>query len=325
MLPAEENQERGWLTREEAETNWDYGERPETRDVKELLDNGLILVDKPSGPTSHDVSIWTKKILERSKTGHSGTLDPHVTGVLPIGLNRGTKVLQALTLAGKEYVCSMKLEDEVSLADAKEVGQELIGTLKQVPPEKSAVKREEREREVYALDVLEVDGDQVLFRVECEKGFYVRVFCQQYGEALGTEGVMEDLRRTKVGVFHESQLHTLQEVKDEYEFWKEDNDNRLDKMVMPVEAGVRHLKKVLVKDTAVAALCHGAELGTQGVSKLQEDIKPGEMVALLTLKGELIALGTAKMGSEDVVEGAGTAFGLKRVFMGKDVYPRGWQ
>jgi len=111
MLPAEENQGSKWLVREESETDWEHGERPENRSVEQLLDNGLVLLDKPSGPTSHQVSIWTKKMLERGKAGHSGTLDPQVTGVLPVGLTKGTKVLQALTEAGKEYVGTMELED----------------------------------------------------------------------------------------------------------------------------------------------------------------------------------------------------------------------
>jgi H/ACA ribonucleoprotein complex subunit 4 len=325
MLPAEENQGSKWLVREESETDWEHGERPENRSVEQLLDNGLVLLDKPSGPTSHQVSIWTKKMLERGKAGHSGTLDPQVTGVLPVGLTKGTKVLQALTEAGKEYFGTMELEEAVEQDRIEQVAEKYVGTVTQVPPEKSAVKREEREREIYELEILEVDGQQVLFRIQCEKGFYVRVFCRQFAEELETTGEMEDLRRTQVGVFNEDQLSTLHDLQDEYAFWQDDEDNRLDEVILPVEAGVRHLKKILVKDSAVAALCHGAELGTQGISKLQAGIEEGELVALLTLKGELIALGKAKMTSEQMMEETDTASGLKRVFMAKDVYPKAWK
>ncbi|MDY6771500.1 MAG: RNA-guided pseudouridylation complex pseudouridine synthase subunit Cbf5 [Candidatus Nanohaloarchaea archaeon] len=325
MLPAEHNQDRDWLIREEAETDWDHGERPEQRSMDDLLDNGIVLVDKPTGPTSHQVSMWTREVLGREKTGHSGTLDPQVTGVLPIGLNRGTKVLQALTEAGKVYIGSMELEDEVARTEIAAAAEDAVGVRTQTPPEKSAVKREPREREIYDLEILEVDGGQVLFRIECEKGFYVRNFCQNFAEELGTTGEMEDLRRTQVGVFDEAQLNTLQDLKDEYEFWKEGEDSDLASMVLPVEAGVRHLKKVLVKDSAVASICHGADLGAQGISQLQDGIEPGEMVALLTLKGELIALADATMDSEAMQEQSVTAADLRRVFMQKDLYPKAWK
>ncbi|MDY6789613.1 MAG: RNA-guided pseudouridylation complex pseudouridine synthase subunit Cbf5 [Candidatus Nanohaloarchaea archaeon] len=326
MLPAEKKQDQEWIIREEAETDWSNGERPENRDLEALLDNGLVLVDKPSGPTSHQVSQWVQDILERDKTGHSGTLDPKVTGVLPVGLNRGTKVLQALTLAGKEYMGAMELGEEVSRDEIEEVAEEFVGTVKQVPPEKSAVKREERERDIYELEILEVKERQVLFRIECEKGFYVRTFCRNFGEELGVSGEMEDLRRTKVGVFDEDQLHYLQDLKDQHKFRKEGKDNSLEDLVLPVEAGVRHLRKIIVKDSAVAAVCHGANLGTQGISKVQKGIEEGEMVALLTLKGELVALANAEIESDDMVEKEGeTAVDLKRVFMQKDVYPKAWR
>ncbi len=324
MLPAEQNQDADWIIREDPETDWDHGRRPEQRSIEERLENGLILIDKPAGPTSHQVSMWTSEILERDKTGHSGTLDPQVTGVLPIGLNDGTKVLQALTAAGKVYVGGMEIEDERTKAEIAAAVPDVIGTRTQTPPEKSAVKREPREREIYDLAVLEVDGTQILFRIECEKGFYVRNFCQNFAQDLGTTGEMTDLRRTQVGVFEEGQLHSLQDVVDAYEFWKDGKDNRLEEMILPVEAGVRHLKKVLVKDSAVASICHGADLGVQGIAKLQDGIEDGEMVALLTLKGELIALADAEMTSQEMAEESGTATDLRRVFMEKDIYPKGW-
>jgi len=325
MLPGEHNQSRDWETREEAETDWEHGERPENRELERRIQNGIILIDKPDGPTSHQVSIWVKKLLEQEKSGHSGTLDPSVTGVLPIGLNQGTKILQALTIAGKEYIGSMELDEEISPDTIREQASTYTGTVKQMPPKKSAVKREEREREIYKLEILEVEGQQVLFRIECEKGFYVRTFCRNFGEALGTAGEMEDLRRTRVGVLQEDQLHTLQDVKDQYEFWNEGKDNRLDEIILPIEAGVRHLKKIMVKDTAIASLCHGANLGTQGISRLQEGIEPGDTVALLSLKGELVALAEALMTTEELQEDDGTGCDLQRVFMDKDVYPKAWK
>ncbi|MDY6776508.1 MAG: RNA-guided pseudouridylation complex pseudouridine synthase subunit Cbf5 [Candidatus Nanohaloarchaea archaeon] len=324
MLPSEENQDAGWKVREEADTDWEHGERPEARSLEDKLSNGIVLVDKPDGPQSNQVSVWVKKVLDRGKAGHSGTLDPHVTGVLPVGIDRGTRVMEPLSGADKEYVGSMELEEEVEEERVREAAEGYVGKVNQVPPEKSAVKREEREREIYHLDILEVEDSQVLFRIGCEKGFYVRNFCRNFAEELGAEGEMGDLRRTKVGVFGEDETCTLQELADEYRFWKEGEDNHLEELVLPVEAGVRHLKKIIVKDSAVAALAHGADLGTGGVSKLQEGVEEDENVAILTLKGELVATAQAKMGTEDIMDGEGTAAELDRVYMQKDKYPREW-
>lgn len=323
-LPAERRQDSDWITLQDAETDWEYGQRPEERSIEERLSNGLVLVDKPDGPTSHQVSAWTRELLDRGKAGHSGTLDPSVTGVLPIGLDRGTKVLQALTGAGKEYICLMGLDEERTRDELETVARRLTGTITQLPPEKSAVKREERDREIYAIDIIEVDGPEVLFRITCEKGFYVRTFCEQFGSALDTDGEMLDLRRTQVGTFTEDDCVSLNELRDEYRFWQDGEDNRLDELILPVEAGVRHLRKLLIKDSAVASICHGADLGRRGIASYQAGIERGETVAILTLKGELVALAEAEMDEELLRDGHGTAASLKRVFMDKDLYPRAW-
>jgi len=323
-LPGERRQDSDWVTLQETSTDWEYGMRPEARSVDERLSNGIVLVDKPAGPTSHQVSAWTRDALDRGKAGHSGTLDPHVTGVLPIGLDRGTKVLQALTGAGKEYICLMELDEAKSRDELEAVAERLTGTITQVPPEKSAVKREPRDRDIHSIGIIEVAGSQVLFRIACEKGFYVRTFCEQFGEALDTTGEMVDLRRTQVGTFTEDQLVPLTELRDEYRFWKDDADSRMDELVLPVEAGVRHIHKVLIKDTAVASVCHGADLGLRGISQAQQGIERDDMIAVLTLKGELVALASAEMSTEQMQDGHGTTATLERVFMDPDTYPRTW-
>ncbi len=324
MLPAEQQQDAEWVTKEAAETDWDYGQRPEHRSIDDLLDNGLLLVDKPNGPTSNQVSVWTKKLLNRDKTGHSGTLDPNVTGILPIGLNRGTKILGPLSKADKEYVCVMELDDTVDETAVRATGEELVGTVTQVPPEQSAVKREERDRELYYIDIHEVEGTTVLFTIGCEHGFYVRTFCEQFGDALGTDGVMADLRRTQVGVFTESETNKLQTIVDAYEYWGSGDDNTIDELLLPIEAGVRHLPKVIVKDSAVAALAHGANLGSGGISQVQRGIEKDDLIAVLTLKGELIATATALTHTNGMVAKEETVAELDRVYMKKDTYPKQW-
>ena len=137
------------LVRKESETDLSKGRKPSARSVEELLNSGMICLNKPQGPSSHQVSDYVKKILNLNKCGHSGTLDPNVTGVLPVALGRATKIVQVLLSAGKEYVCLMHLHNDFSEDKIRKACKNLIGEIKQLPPLKSAVKRVEREREIY--------------------------------------------------------------------------------------------------------------------------------------------------------------------------------
>lgn len=314
-----------WYTREEAETDPDFGSVPEKRPVEELLQQGFVVVDKPFGPTSNQVSGWVKEELDLRKSGHFGTLDPNATGVLPVGLNRGTRVAPALSEADKEYIFEAELEDSKAEKEVSRALDTFKGTNKQVPPEKSAVAEEEREREVYELELLEVAGDRLLARVESESGFYVRVLVRQLGEELGTTAEMTELRRTRQGTLGEDDLHTLQDVVDAYHFYRQENDGeKLKKVLNPIEKAVSHLRKIVVKDSAVNSVANGSDLGSTGISKLQGGIERGETVAVTTLKGELVALATAEMTSEQMYDEDGTAASLDSVHMDPETYPKRW-
>ncbi|MFB6099982.1 MAG: RNA-guided pseudouridylation complex pseudouridine synthase subunit Cbf5, partial [Candidatus Nanohalobium sp.] len=297
-----------WYTREEAETDPEFGEMPEKRDVEDLLEKGFVLVDKPFGPTSNQVSHWVKEELDREKAGHFGTLDPNATGVLPVGLNSGTRVQDALSQARKEYVFEAELREEKDEEEVREKLQSFEGVNKQTPPEKSAVKQEEREREVYEIELIQVDGKNVLGRVRCESGFYVRVLIEQLGEELDTEAEMEELRRTMQGGFTEEDADTLQDIVDAYRFYKDDGDKeRIREVLHPIEHAVKNVKKVVIKDSAVNAVANGSNLGATGISKLQDGIEEGDTVAIMTLKGELVALAEAEMTSEQMYDSDETA------------------
>jgi len=166
------------LIKEDAETNPFFGKEPSKRSIEELLENGIVIVDKPSGPTSHQVTAWVKEILHIDKAGHGGTLDPNVTGVLPIALQNATKVIGLMHGAMKEYVCVMRLHGEVSKKKLKETMKNFIGKIWQMPPKEAAVKRQLRQRRIYYLNIIEVDGKDVLFKVGCEGGTYIRVLCK---------------------------------------------------------------------------------------------------------------------------------------------------
>jgi H/ACA ribonucleoprotein complex subunit 4 len=303
------------------------GKRPEDRTMSELLAAGVVNVDKPQGPTSHQVTAWVKDIFGVEKSGHLGTLDPRVTGVLPVALNGAVRALDALLLDDKEYVCVMHIHRPVEAAKVREVCAAFTGKIYQFPPVRSAVKRQRRIREIYGLDVLEVDGRTVLFKVRCESGTYVRTLCHDIGEALGTGASMGDLRRTKSAWFMEADAHPLQEVRDAWLAWKDKgDDSAIRKILLPMEALFAHLPKVAVKDSAVDALCHGASLATPGVASLDAGIARGSIVAIMTQKGEVVALGESLMDGESMARSAdGIAVRVDRVLMTPGTYPRMWR
>ncbi|MBI5002690.1 RNA-guided pseudouridylation complex pseudouridine synthase subunit Cbf5 [Candidatus Woesearchaeota archaeon] len=323
LLPFEKIKREVFI-RKHAETSPKFGKRPEERTTKEHLHLGIVNIDKPAGPTSHQISGYVRQMLHLNKAGHSGTLDPNVTGVLPVALGDATKVVQALLPAGKEYICIMHLHDDYSEEQIRKVCASFIGKIKQLPPLKSAVKREWRYRKIYYLDVLEVDGRDVLFRVGCQAGTYIRKLCADIGIALGSNGHMQELRRTKAGCFSEDSLCTMHDLADAFWYWKhENNDTLLRKFVFPLERAVGHLPKVWVFDTTVDSLCHGASLKVPGISKVESDIQVDDFIAIMSLKDELVAFGKVHMISKDIQKkDKGLAVKVERVFMSPGVYPK---
>ena len=322
LLPFERI-EREILVKKEFETDNQYGKKPEERTVKELLDYGTVNINKPDGPTSHQVSDYVQRILEIKKAGHSGTLDPRVTGVLPLALGKSTKVVQALLKSGKEYVCLMHLHKEVPQSKIQKTVKHFIGKIKQVPPIRSAVKRQERTREIYYLNIHEIEGKDVLFKVGCEAGTYIRKLVHDFGKKIGIGAHMQQLIRTKAGPFNDKDWVTLHDLKDAYELYKEGKKEHLKNIIQPMEKAVKHLPKIWIIDTAVDTLCHGADLSIPGISKLHSKIKKDDIVAVMTLKEELICLGTARMTSEEIMkQEKGIAVISNRVFMEPDTYPK---
>jgi H/ACA ribonucleoprotein complex subunit 4 len=296
--------------------------------IEHLLANGVISLDKPAGPTSHEVATWVRRILEADRVGHGGTLDPGVTGILPTGVGSATKAMQALLPAGKEYVCVLELHHAVPEDDIVEAINEFVGKIYQKPPLRSSVKRVLRVREIYYNKILEIKGRLVLFRVGCEAGTYIRKLCFDLGEALGVGGHMRELRRTRVGSFREDKhLCSLTDLKDAFIFWKEDGDDRqLRKYLRPVEVALDHLPSIVIRDSAVDALCHGADLAASGVVALQTGIKKGDLTAILTQKGEAVALAKSLDTSERIASmNSGLVAESQRVLMERGRYPSMWK
>lgn len=322
LLPFEKIK-RKVLVKKETKTNNKLGCRPEERATEEIINYGIININKCQGPTSHQVSDYVQKILDIKKSGHSGTLDPNVHGLLPVALSRATRIVQGLLKSGKEYVGIIHLHKDVDENKLNEaIKKYFTGKIRQTPPLKSSVKRVERTREVYYFDILEKDEKDVLFIVGCEAGTYIRKLIHDLGQKLKVGAHMLELRRTKAGPFDEKTLFTLQDLTDAFYFYKnEKNDKFLRKIIQPVENAIAHLPKIWVFDTTVDTLCHGADLNIPGISKLNDQINKNDIVAILTLKEELVALGTAQLASEEIMEKEkGLAVKTERVFMVPGVY-----
>ena len=325
VLPSDKKRKR--LIKVSAKTNPNYGKSPDERSMNEILNNGMIILDKPRGPTSHQVDAWIRKILEIEKVGHGGTLDPNAVGVLPIGVGDATRALQVLLSAGKEYVGVMKLHKQVDKSKIVEMCQSFVGDVSQMPPLRSAVKRVRRTRHIYYLDIMQIKDRDVLFRVGCEAGTYIRTLCVDIGRKLKCGAHLAELRRTRVGKLIEENAVTLHDVKDAYVFWKEeDNDKELRSIIPPMERLLDHLPKIIIRDSAVDALCHGAGLAIPGIVEVDSDIKNGDMTAVLTLKGEGVALVHTLMSTEDIIQkDKGICASIDRVLMNKGTYPSIWK
>ena len=319
---------RSTLIKRSGRTDPAFGMPPEKRSLEKHMALGAINLDKTSGPTSHEVAAWVKRILEIEKAGHSGTLDPKVTGILPVLLGNATRIMEVLLLAGKEYICLMHVHKPVPKKRILEVCREFMGPIFQKPPLKSSVVKELRTRTIYYLDVLEIDEQHVLMRVGCEAGTYIRKLCFDIGLALGTGANMEELRRTRAGPFREDRtLVTLHQLADAVAALKEQNDaSLLRQCIQPVEVALAHLPKLVIADNAVDAVCHGAPLAAPGLISLETDINKGDAVAFFTLKGEAVAVGQADMDSPEMLASrTGIVARTERVIMGPGTYPKAWK
>jgi H/ACA ribonucleoprotein complex subunit 4 len=254
--------------------------------------------------------------------------NPKVTGVLPVALEDATKVIQALLLSGKEYVSVMRLHSDVSEDRVRLILDEFQGAIYQRPPLRASVKRRLRTRKIFYLDFLEMDERNVLFKVGCEGGTYIRKLCHDLGEALGCGAHMQELRRTRAGPFTEDDgLVSLYDVSYFFDVWKEKGDEKMLRgFIFPMEKALTLLPKVYVRDSAVNALCHGAHLAAPGVLALDSGFQCGDAVVVFTQKGEGVVLAKALVSAEEILAMEhGLVTETVRVLMPRDVYPKMWR
>ena len=215
----------------------------------------------------------------------------------------------------KEYVGIIHLHKDVTRKEIEKTFKTFIGKIKQLPPVKSAVARREREREIYYLELLEIKERNILFKIECEAGFYVRRFADDLGKKLGIGAHLQELRRIKSGSFSEESAITLQELFDAK------NEEKLRKIILPMESVVESVGKIVISDNAIDNICNGSPLAVGGIVRLEDNIKKGEWVAMLSLKGELVAIGKAMLNAKEIFERKkGLAVKTDRVLMKKGTY-----
>jgi len=304
-----------------------WGKRPSDRSVGELLKGGVLILDKPSGPTSHQATAWVRDALKAESVGHGGTLDPYVSGVLPITMGKATRLTDIVLSSDKEYICLMRLHGDRSEDRIRKVVSEFIGKIYQLPPVRSSIKRQLRIRTIEDIEILDIRGRDVLFRMECDAGTYARTLCVDIGDVLGCGANMVELRRTRSGKMTESRAVTLHDIKDAYIFWQQNGrEDWLRSIIQPMEVLVEPLPKIVVKATAVDAICHGADLNISGIHMLDEDIRKNALVAMMTARGELVAIGRMAMSSSKIMATSqGKAVDTERVFMEPGHYPRMWR
>eukprot|EP01038_Epipyxis_sp_PR26KG_P006914 gene6914-9467_t len=306
------------------------GMSPLKRNMQEYMHYGVINLDKPANPSSHEVVAWIKRMLRVEKTGHSGTLDPKVTGCLIVCIDRATRLVKAQQSAGKEYLGIVRLhsaiENQTVLYRALET---LTGALFQRPPLIAAVKRQLRIRTIYESKLIEYDQERHLgvFWVSCEAGTYIRTLCVHLGLLVGTGGHMQELRRVRSGILSENEnLCTMHDLLDaQFTYDQKKDETYLRRVVMPLEVLLINFKRVVVKDSAVNAVCYGAKLMIPGLLRFAEGIESGDEIVMITTKGEAIAVGIAQMTTAVMATvDHGVVAKIKRVIMERDTYPRRW-
>lgn len=258
--------------------------------------DGIIVINKEKGCTSHDVVYKVKKLFG-VKVGHTGTLDPNATGVLPILIGKGTELSQYLINHDKKYIATIKLGVKTDTADIEgnvieerdidlstlddetieKVLKSLIGRQKQVPPMYSAIKVNgkklyeyarcgkkvdipEREIEIYSLKLIDLNKEEkkLTFEIFCSKGTYVRTVCEKISEALGTVGYMVDLKRTLVGDFKIEDSITIEDLTKNI-----DDKQFIENNVISIEKFFYNTDKEVLQDIKIKKFLNGVILDTK--------------------------------------------------------------
>lgn len=262
--------------------------------------NGFVVIDKPKGPTSHQIDHWVREILGVSRVGHIGTLDPNASGVLVMAIGRSTKLIDIAHEEPKEYTGVMRLYADVEEERLRDVFREYTTEIYQIPPMRSAVARILRKRRIYSLELLEKKERLVLFNVRCDSGTYIRTLCTDIGYTLGPGAQMADLRRTSTGPFNEERMVTLQDLSDAVYLKKEGDDRLFRKILLSPDFMFKDYSKIVVKKSSLGTIAHGSDLFPGGIKAVVGSPIRGERVCVVSEDNELVGTGKMLVSFEDI-------------------------
>ena len=304
------------------------GTHPNSRDIEELLGSGAILVNKPRGPTSHQLAAWARNLLGIKKLGHGGTLDPFATGVLTLLCGRATRLTDIVLSGDKRYVGVMRFSEDVDEKVVKDVLSSMGDRSYKVPPMESAGKVWVRSRVFNGIDLLDIDHSSRVIVVEvfCEAGTYIRTLARDLGLMVGSRCELIELHRTQAGSFDASMACTMQQLTDALHVYREHGDDRgIRRLICPIERLLSHLPKLVVKDGAAAAVSHGASLARPGVVMATPGIKAGSLILIESLKAEAVAVAELIVDTDTLVGiSSGEIAKPKSVLMTPGTYPQSW-
>ncbi|MEZ8001585.1 MAG: RNA-guided pseudouridylation complex pseudouridine synthase subunit Cbf5 [Candidatus Poseidoniaceae archaeon] len=310
-----------------ASTNPAIGGIPDDRDVEERLASGFILLDKPAGPTSHQLASWARDLFGLERLGHGGTLDPFATGVLPLMAGKTMKLTKKILTHKKTYICVFRFTTVPDEAQLKKVMKQLTGRVYNVPPEVSAVKVQVRTRKIFTFENIEMKGNDMIARVYCEAGTYIRTMARDLGLLLDMKVQLKELRRENTGVFKLEDCITMQDLADAVWLWKEcKQPEALLRVIHPIEKLLLDLPTATVKDSAAAALAHGAPLLRPGLVNISAGVKAGKEVVIQTLKGEAVGIVSLTLGTDEIAAiNEGEVARPSMVLLDEGLYPRRWK
>jgi len=241
--------------------NIDIEKIKKEKSIKELLEFGIIVLDKPSGFTSFEVSDYVRRLLNLNKTSHFGTLDPMVTGVLPIALGRACKLTGFFLGEDKEYEGIMHIHEDISIQEIKKtINEKFVGKIKQLPPVRSSVKRQEREREIKKFELIEKNNKDISFRVECQGGTYIRKLIHDLGEEMKIGAHMTKLKRIRAGIFADKEMISKEDFEMAVQEYKNGNEEVLKGIIIPAEIISKVYPVFEIKKEFVERVLHGSPI-----------------------------------------------------------------
>ena len=302
------------------------GAYPDQKTIEQRLESGFFLLDKGAGPTSHQVAAWVRDMLGLPRLGHGGTLDPFATGVLPLMSGKAMRLTKQILEHDKTYIAVFQFKNEIEQDALDAVMEQLTGRIYNVPPEISAVRVQVRTRKVHDFTLLDQSAKRIVARIRCEAGTYIRTMARDMGLFLDQPVELKELRREDSGRFSLDDCVQLHDIADAIWLWKECNEGEaLLRMLHPTEKLLAGLPRIVVKDSAVAALAHGAPLLRPGIVSIPSNLSSGQNVLVTSLKGEAVCFVKLNCDSESITNmEKGEIARPSAVLMSDDVYPRRW-